>query len=118
MNSFLAVYSRRHVLKLVQYSGTQVDGPVGYVFQNPDHQIVMPTVAADVAFGLGRWGNTVDQRASDCCGLHLMSMCLCKLETCCLGWACPIISPISPVAYLDRYPLSEDAVAAQVWTSA
>lgn len=24
------------------------------VFQNPDHQVVMPTVAADVAFGLGR----------------------------------------------------------------
>lgn len=26
--------------------------PVGFVFQNPDHQLVMPTVAADVAFGL------------------------------------------------------------------
>ena len=24
------------------------------IFQNPDHQVVMPTVAADVAFGLGR----------------------------------------------------------------
>lgn len=31
-----------------------VAGPVGFVFQNPDHQVVMPTVAADVAFGLGR----------------------------------------------------------------
>lgn len=31
-----------------------VDGPSGFVFQNPDHQVVMPTVAADVAFGLGR----------------------------------------------------------------
>lgn len=30
----------------------QVDGPVGFVFQNPDHQLVMPTVGADVAFGL------------------------------------------------------------------
>lgn len=28
--------------------------PTGFVFQNPDHQVVMPTVAADVAFGLGR----------------------------------------------------------------
>lgn len=26
--------------------------PLGFVFQNPDHQLVMPTVAADVAFGL------------------------------------------------------------------
>jgi energy-coupling factor transport system ATP-binding protein len=26
---------------------------VGLVFQNPDHQLVMPTVGADVAFGLG-----------------------------------------------------------------
>ena len=27
-------------------------GRVGFVFQNPDHQLVMPTVGADVAFGL------------------------------------------------------------------
>lgn len=26
--------------------------PVGFVFQNPDHQLLMPTVGADVAFGL------------------------------------------------------------------
>lgn len=32
----------------------EADGPSGFVFQNPDHQVVMPTVAADVAFGLGR----------------------------------------------------------------
>lgn len=24
----------------------------GFVFQNPDHQLVMPTVGADIAFGL------------------------------------------------------------------
>jgi len=30
----------------------QITGPVGFVFQNPDHQLVMPTVGADVAFGL------------------------------------------------------------------
>jgi energy-coupling factor transport system ATP-binding protein len=29
-----------------------LDTPVGLVFQNPDHQLVMPTVGADVAFGL------------------------------------------------------------------
>ncbi|GAX75405.1 hypothetical protein CEUSTIGMA_g2849.t1 [Chlamydomonas eustigma] len=39
-----------------QYEGTvQLDQPSGFVFQNPDHQVVMPTVAADVAFGLGRY---------------------------------------------------------------
>lgn len=32
----------------------ETDSPVGFVFQNPDHQVVMPTVLADVAFGLGR----------------------------------------------------------------
>jgi energy-coupling factor transport system ATP-binding protein len=30
----------------------EIDQPVGFVFQNPDHQLVMPTVGADVAFGL------------------------------------------------------------------
>ncbi|HBW90154.1 MAG TPA: LuxR family transcriptional regulator, partial [Cyanobacteria bacterium UBA11149] len=30
----------------------QISGLVGFVFQNPDHQLVMPTVGADVAFGL------------------------------------------------------------------
>ncbi|MBE9065802.1 energy-coupling factor ABC transporter ATP-binding protein [Leptolyngbya cf. ectocarpi LEGE 11479] len=30
----------------------QLPKPVGFVFQNPDHQLVMPTVGADVAFGL------------------------------------------------------------------
>ncbi len=30
----------------------EVVDPVGFVFQNPDHQLVMPTVGADVAFGL------------------------------------------------------------------
>ena len=36
------------------FGSFQLAGPVGFVFQNPDHQVVMPTVAADVAFGLGR----------------------------------------------------------------
>lgn len=30
----------------------EVEQPLGFVFQNPDHQLVMPTVGADVAFGL------------------------------------------------------------------
>jgi len=30
----------------------QTLSPPGFVFQNPDHQLVMPTVGADVAFGL------------------------------------------------------------------
>ena len=30
----------------------EISPPVGFVFQNPDHQLVMPTVGADVAFGL------------------------------------------------------------------
>ncbi|HLP90397.1 MAG TPA: ABC transporter ATP-binding protein [Nostocaceae cyanobacterium] len=38
---------------LTPQSGTvEVAPPVGFVFQNPDHQLVMPTVGADVAFGL------------------------------------------------------------------
>lgn len=30
----------------------EIAPPVGFVFQNPDHQLVMPTVGADIAFGL------------------------------------------------------------------
>ncbi|MBD2579729.1 energy-coupling factor ABC transporter ATP-binding protein [Oscillatoria sp. FACHB-1406] len=39
---------------LLQPQGGQVEvlAPVGFVFQNPDRQLVMPTVGADVAFGL------------------------------------------------------------------
>jgi energy-coupling factor transport system ATP-binding protein len=35
-----------------QYGQVRILHPVGFVFQNPDHQLVMPTVGADVAFGL------------------------------------------------------------------
>ncbi|KAJ9527275.1 hypothetical protein QJQ45_025576, partial [Haematococcus lacustris] len=37
-----------------------MDLPTGFVFQNPDHQVIMPTVAADVAFGLGRYDLPAD----------------------------------------------------------
>lgn len=35
-----------------QSGQVEVISPVGFVFQNPDHQLVMPTVGADIAFGL------------------------------------------------------------------
>eukprot|EP00262_Sarcandra_glabra_P002323 TRINITY_DN1259_c0_g1_i4.p1 TRINITY_DN1259_c0_g1~~TRINITY_DN1259_c0_g1_i4.p1 ORF type:complete len:169 (+),score=30.75 TRINITY_DN1259_c0_g1_i4:185-691(+) len=35
--------------------------PKSFVFQNPDHQVVMPTVEADVAFGLGKFNLTPDE---------------------------------------------------------
>ncbi|KAL5555500.1 hypothetical protein UlMin_037736 [Ulmus minor] len=38
-----------------------VKRPKSYVFQNPDHQVVMPTVEADVAFGLGKFDLTLDE---------------------------------------------------------
>ncbi|KAK9292108.1 hypothetical protein L1049_020066 [Liquidambar formosana] len=39
-----------------------VKRPKSFVFQNPDHQqVVMPTVEADVAFGLGKFNLTCDE---------------------------------------------------------
>ncbi|NJK34680.1 MAG: energy-coupling factor ABC transporter ATP-binding protein [Oscillatoriales cyanobacterium SM2_2_1] len=53
---------------LVPASGTvTLESPFGFVFQNPDHQLVMPTVGADVAFGLAQedltYGQTRDRVA-------------------------------------------------------
>lgn len=38
-----------------------INKPKSFVFQNPDHQVVMPTVEADVAFGLGKFDLTLDE---------------------------------------------------------
>lgn len=38
-----------------------VKKPKSFVYQNPDHQVVMPTVEADVAFGLGKFNLTMDE---------------------------------------------------------
>lgn len=35
-------------------------GAVGILFQNPDHQIIFPTVEEELAFGLSQMGNTND----------------------------------------------------------
>lgn len=42
----------------------RVKKPRGFVFQNPDHQVVMPTVRDDVAFGLSRYNLTYDEITS------------------------------------------------------
>jgi energy-coupling factor transport system ATP-binding protein len=39
-------------LLALQSGSIRISHPLGFVFQNPDHQLVMPTVGADVAFGL------------------------------------------------------------------
>ena len=40
------------LLRMPANCSMHLDRPIGYVFQNPDRQLVMPTVGADVAFGL------------------------------------------------------------------
>jgi biotin transport system ATP-binding protein len=39
----------------------QVHADVGFVFQNPDHQIIFPTVGEEIAFGLIERGETTAQ---------------------------------------------------------
>ncbi|WP_137724822.1 energy-coupling factor ABC transporter ATP-binding protein [Prescottella subtropica] len=43
--------------------GRQVRRTVGFVFTDPDHQIVMPTVSEDIAFSLRRSGLSKTERA-------------------------------------------------------
>lgn len=53
-----------------------VERPRSFVYQNPDHQVVMPTVEADVAFGLGKLNLTPNEirtrvaKALDAVGMY------------------------------------------------
>ncbi|KAF3665842.1 ABC transporter I family member 10, chloroplastic [Capsicum annuum] len=53
-----------------------VERPRSFVYQNPDHQVVMPTVEADVAFGLCKLNLTPDEirtrvaKALDAVGMY------------------------------------------------
>lgn len=44
-----------------QQGSINLNGRVGFVFQNPDHQLVLPTVGADVSFGLVAEGLSHEQ---------------------------------------------------------
>lgn len=44
-----------------QSGEVKIARPTGFVFQNPDHQLVMPTVGADVAFGLVEENLSINQ---------------------------------------------------------
>jgi len=76
------------------FGSYQLAGPVGFVFQNPDHQVVMPTVAADVAFGLGRSVTDYDAKASAVVQLNsaYMSMSAMAVEDKGLGTPIPSVS--------------------------
>ncbi|NJK59432.1 MAG: ABC transporter ATP-binding protein [Oscillatoriales cyanobacterium SM2_1_8] len=51
-------------LLVPQQGTTHIAGKLGFVFQNPDRQLVMPTVGADIAFGLVEEGLTRNEAAA------------------------------------------------------
>ncbi|HAN45357.1 MAG TPA: LuxR family transcriptional regulator [Cyanobacteria bacterium UBA8156] len=51
-------------LLVPQQGTTQIAGKLGFVFQNPDRQLVMPTVGSDIAFGLVGEGLTRPEAAA------------------------------------------------------
>lgn len=59
------IYNTSFMLLQADAGTTHVDGQLAFVFQNPDHQILMPSVGADVAFGLGRCTHLSDQYELD-----------------------------------------------------
>lgn len=56
----------------------ELPGEVGFVFQNPDHQIIFPTVGEEVAFGFGNRG--LKGRAADAEAVRFLA------EHGCAGW--------------------------------
>ena len=75
--------------------GREVRRRVGFVFTDPDNQIVMPTVAEDVAFSLRRSSRVVGSSATTTAGPVIntaasASSCFCPPESRWVGWsACP-----------------------------
>ncbi len=51
-------------LLVPQQGTTRIVGKLGFVFQNPDRQLVMPTVGSDIAFGLVGEGLTRHEAAA------------------------------------------------------
>ncbi len=51
-------------LLVPQQGTTRIAGKLGFVFQNPDRQLVMPTVGSDIAFGLVGEGLTRPEAAA------------------------------------------------------
>jgi ABC-type sugar transport system ATPase subunit len=64
-----------------------MDRPASLVFQNPDQQVVMPTVGADVAFGLGNQQVALEEvrACKTACSLSSEPLCTCLR---CFGCGC------------------------------
>ncbi len=62
----------------------RVEAPRAFVFQNPDHQVIMPSAGADVAFGLGRLGlpaAEVAQRVDEALAAVGLEVCVTRTQT-------------------------------------
>lgn len=57
-------------------SSAELNRRIGYLFQNPDHQIFLPTVFEELAIGLRRQGvdeAEVKKRVEEACGIFLLN---------------------------------------------